>query len=94
MISDFAEDVIARAIREGVTLAPTADGLRIHYQAHVAPLSASLRARLLEHKPAILAVLLAGGIKSFPGGSPLSTSTASQSSSVKPTPRPRRSSRR
>ena len=68
MISDFAEDVIARAIREGVTLAPTADGLRIHYQAHVAPLSASLRALLLDHKPAILAVLSAGGVKSFSWG--------------------------
>ena len=68
MISGFAEEIIARAIREGVTLAPTADGLGIHYQAHVAPLSASLRARLLEHKPAVLAVLSAGGVKGFSWG--------------------------
>jgi DNA polymerase-1 len=65
MISGFAEDIIARAVRDGVTLAPTADGLRIHYQARGRPLSADLRTLLLAHKPAVLAVLSAGGVKNF-----------------------------
>ena len=68
MISDFAENVIARAIRDGVTLFATEDGRRIHYQARGRALSADLRTLLLEHKPAILAVLSASGVKSFGWG--------------------------
>ena len=62
MISDFAEEIIARAIREGVRLDATADGRRIHYQAYERKLAPDLRALLLEHKPVILAALSAGGI--------------------------------
>ena len=65
MISGFAEDIIARAIRDGVTLSAPGRRPRIRYQARGRPLSAELRALLLEHKPAILAALSAGGVKSF-----------------------------
>jgi hypothetical protein len=65
VIYGFAEVVIARAIRERVTLAAAGDGQRIRYQARGRPLSPDLRALLLEHKPAILAVLLSGGVKNF-----------------------------
>ena len=68
MSSSFAEDIIARAIRDGVTLSATRDGQRIHYRAYWRPLSADLRTLLLEHKPAILAALSAGGVESFRWG--------------------------
>ena len=42
MISDFAEEIIARAIREGVRLDATADGRRIHYQAYERKLAPDL----------------------------------------------------
>ena len=71
MISDFAEEIIARAIREGVRLDATADGRRIHYQAYERKLAPDLRALLLEHKPVILAALSAGGIQSLGWGGPL-----------------------
>jgi len=65
MISGVAEDIIARAIRDGVTLSATGDGQRIHYRAYGRPLAPDLRTLLLEHKPAIPAVLSASGVKSF-----------------------------
>jgi DNA polymerase-1 len=65
MISGFAEEIIARAIREDVILSATDEGRAIHYRAYGRPLSADLRTLLLAHKPAILAVLSAGGIESF-----------------------------
>jgi hypothetical protein len=68
MISGFAEQIIARAIREGVVLYPGTDGRKIHYQAYGRPLAPDLRALLLEHKPAILSVLSAGGIQSLGWG--------------------------
>jgi hypothetical protein len=64
MISGFAEEIIARAIREDVMLSATDEGRAIHYRAYGQPLSADLRTLLLNHKPAILAVLSAGGIES------------------------------
>jgi len=65
VISGFAEEIIARAIREGVMVYPADDGRMLHYQTYGRPLAADLRTLLLEHKPAILAVLSTGGIQSL-----------------------------
>lgn len=56
MISEKAEEIIARAVLEGVTLSIIGPG-RIRYQARKRPLAADLKALIREHKDAILAAL-------------------------------------
>jgi DNA polymerase-1 len=68
MLSGFAEEIITRAIREGVVLYPGANVGMLHFEAYERRLAPDLRALLLEHKPAILAVLSAGGIQSLRWG--------------------------
>ena len=56
MISEKAEEIIARAVLEGVTLSVVGPD-RLRYQVRGRPLSTDLKALILEHKTAILAAL-------------------------------------
>lgn len=60
MISGIAEDIIARARLEGVTLFPKDEG-KLGFQARGRPLSPELKTLMLEHKASILATLALRG---------------------------------
>jgi hypothetical protein len=58
----LAEDILARARLEGVALFPKGEG-KLGYQAHGHPLSPDLKALIVAHKEAVLAVLAPSSVK-------------------------------
>jgi hypothetical protein len=64
----LAEDILARARAEGVTLYLKAEG-KLGYQTHGRPLSPDLKALILEHRDAVLAALVPSGSRQ-PRGRP------------------------